>query len=114
MSQDHHADKNSPSESKSEREILELRVDSKLTEAKEALRDFNKAELQRIAGNIPGICNRLIVGGHKTARTIQTGPMTNMEKHMRHSRPRITRMHSQIFCLFSPLIQRQMKVGRWQ
>jgi hypothetical protein len=52
MSQDHHANKNSPSESKSEREILELRVDSKLTEAKEALRDFNKTELQRIADNI--------------------------------------------------------------
>jgi hypothetical protein len=52
MSQDHHDDKNSPSQLRSERELLELRVDSKLTEAKEALRDFNKVELQRIAGNI--------------------------------------------------------------
>jgi hypothetical protein len=52
MSQDHHTNKNSPSESKSERQILELHVDSKLTEAKETLRDFNKVELQRIAGDI--------------------------------------------------------------
>jgi hypothetical protein len=52
MSQDHHVNKNSSAESKTEREILELRVDSKLTEAKEALHNFNKEELQRIAGNI--------------------------------------------------------------
>jgi tetratricopeptide (TPR) repeat protein len=52
MSQDHHTNKNSPSESKSEREILELRIDQKLADAKEALRDFNKVELQRIASNI--------------------------------------------------------------
>lgn len=52
MSQDHHTNKNSPPESKSEREILELRIDLKLAEAKEDLREFNRLELQRIAGNI--------------------------------------------------------------
>jgi hypothetical protein len=49
MSQDHHTNKNSPSESKSEREILELRIDQKLTDAKEALRNANQTELERIA-----------------------------------------------------------------
>lgn len=47
MSHDHHT--NSPSESKSEREILELRIDLKLAEAKEALRSANETELERIA-----------------------------------------------------------------
>jgi hypothetical protein len=49
MSQDHHTDKNLPPESKSEREILELRIDLKLAEAKDALRLANQAELERIA-----------------------------------------------------------------
>jgi L-lactate utilization protein LutC len=49
MSQEHHTNKNSPSETKSEREILELRIDQKLTDAKEALRSANQTELERIA-----------------------------------------------------------------
>ena len=41
---------NKSNKSKNEREILELRIDSKLAEAKEALRVANQAELERIAG----------------------------------------------------------------
>jgi hypothetical protein len=43
---------NRNAQSKHEREILELRIDTKLTEAKNALRDFNQLELQKLAGNI--------------------------------------------------------------
>src|ERR1035441_2528859 len=49
MNKDDHIHKNSPSESKSEREILELRIDLKLAEAKDALRSANQTELERIA-----------------------------------------------------------------
>jgi hypothetical protein len=52
MSKDHKAKKDSSSESKSEREILELQIDVRLNTAKDDLREFNKVELQRIAGDI--------------------------------------------------------------
>jgi TolA-binding protein len=49
MSDEDKSKNDSHSKSKNEREILELRIDSKLTEAKEALRAANQSELERIA-----------------------------------------------------------------
>jgi hypothetical protein len=49
MNQDQHNNKNTPLESKNERELLELRIDLKLAEAKESLRLANQTELERIA-----------------------------------------------------------------
>jgi len=53
MSDDHKTQKNHQSQSNNEREILELRIDLKLAEAKEALRQANQAELDRIARERP-------------------------------------------------------------
>src|SRR5579872_3001708 len=41
-----------PAQSGGEREMLELRIDQKLTDAKEALRAANQAELERLASQI--------------------------------------------------------------
>jgi hypothetical protein len=52
MSRDHNSIKKRPPETKTERELLELRVDQKMTETKQALVEYNRIELQRIASEI--------------------------------------------------------------
>src|SRR5258706_16031976 len=49
MSKNPNKNKTAPSKSKSDREILELRIDVKLAEAKDALRSANQTEMERIS-----------------------------------------------------------------